>query len=498
MKQVASWLMLIMLLVGMISSEFNIQVVRAGIPTIIVPIDYPTIQEAINNADEGDRIFVLSGTYYENVVINKTVSLVGADEETTIIDGNLNGKVALITANNVTVKGFTIQHSRMFPPISAIHLVGVQNCVIAGNIVRNNGLGVCLQSGSGNVISNNTISDSLPHHGIELLGGINNNVIGNNVLNCSTGIELREGSRNSIQYNNLLDNRYQAIYLGYTSNNSIKNNELNGNANSLTVVGGGLSDFFQDIDTSNVVDGKILYYLTNKRDLVIDQSTFPDIGYLGLVNSTRVLIKDFMTERSGIMLANVTHSTLMNTTSSRIVLWYSQFNLIKRNVVSNNADNNIIVLYSQENEIIENEIKNAGGHGIVLQYSKYDRVYHNNFINNVRQVSLSLSNNIWDDGCEGNYWSNYNGTDSDGDGIGDTPYVIDENNQDNYPLMSPYLLGDINHDGIVDDTDLISLREAYGSEFGDDNWNCHSDLNEDGVIDTADLFELSKNYGETT
>jgi hypothetical protein len=44
--------------------------------------------------------------------------------------------------------------------------------------------------------------------------------------------------------------------------------------------------------------------------------------------------------------------------------------------------------------------------------------------------------NSWDNGAEGNYWNNYNGTDNNGDEIGDTPYIIAESNQDNYPLIN--------------------------------------------------------------
>ena len=43
----------------------------------------------------------------------------------------------------------------------------------------------------------------------------------------------------------------------------------------------------------------------------------------------------------------------------------------------------------------------------------------------------------WNKGTKGNFWDNYTGIDNNGDGIGDTPYIIDENNQDNYPLMAP-------------------------------------------------------------
>jgi hypothetical protein len=63
----------------------------------------------------------------------------------------------------------------------------------------------------------------------------------------------------------------------------------------------------------------------------------------------------------------------------------------------------------------------------------------NSFINNTSQAVMDTrSINSWDKDNKGNYWSNYNGTDVDGDGIGDSPYIIDMNNQDNYPLMSAY------------------------------------------------------------
>jgi len=66
-------------------------------------------------------------------------------------------------------------------------------------------------------------------------------------------------------------------------------------------------------------------------------------------------------------------------------------------------------------------------------------VLYNNSFDNDQNVQITSTNytEVWDNGTVGNYWSNYNGTDSNGDGIGDTPYIIDENNQDIYPLMNP-------------------------------------------------------------
>jgi len=81
--------------------------------------------------------------------------------------------------------------------------------------------------------------------------------------------------------------------------------------------------------------------------------------------------------------------------------------------------------------------------GIYLYSSSY--IYHNNFVNNTIQAISPVSENIWDDGYPsgGNYWSDYTGVDADGDGIGDSPYVIEANNQDNHPLINRWPSHDI-------------------------------------------------------
>jgi len=143
--------------------------------------------------------------------------------------------------------------------------------------------------------------------------------------------------------------------------------------------------------------------------------------------------------------------------------------------------------------------------------SSNNSVFHNNFIDNAVQVYSSASTNVWDNGYPsgGNYWSDYNGTDlysgvyqnePGSDGIGDTPYVIDENNVDNYPLIYPYgytPTPDINQDGIVDIYDLILIASAYGSRPGSPGWNPYADLNQDGVIDIYDLIIIASHYGQT-
>jgi hypothetical protein len=84
------------------------------------------------------------------------------------------------------------------------------------------------------------------------------------------------------------------------------------------------------------------------------------------------------------------------------------------------------------------------------------------------------------------------------DGIGDTPYVIDQNNQDRYPLgiFSAHLLGDLNLDRTVDISDAILAALAFGSYPGHPDWNSQADLNHDSIVDIFDIIILANNFGK--
>ncbi len=105
---------------------------------------------------------------------------------------------------------------------------------------------------------------------------------------------------------------------------------------------------------------------------------------------------------------------------------------IIRNQMCNISKVAAISLFRSDScQIINNNAIQMVKRGIRLSYSEHNTLVHNNFVNG----SCDTSSNIWDNGLEGNYWGNYNGTDSDSDGIGETLYVIAPNNTDNYPLM---------------------------------------------------------------
>ena len=98
------------LLVSIATLSFGVHTARTDTSTLIVPDDYPSIQEAVNAANPGDTVYVRAGTYYEHVVVDEPISLVGEDRSTTKIDGSGIGTVVNVTADDTNISGFTIQN----------------------------------------------------------------------------------------------------------------------------------------------------------------------------------------------------------------------------------------------------------------------------------------------------------------------------------------------------------------------------------------------------
>jgi parallel beta-helix repeat protein len=185
--------------------------------------------------------------------------------------------------------------------------------------------------------------------------------------------------------------------------------------------------------------------------------------------------------------------------------------------IRNNGRNPCIFLISSPNTKITKNIITDGQYGISLDYSNGTLItenriidnkvgiqitwnsnnttmYHNSFINNTQQAEIDTGlTNTSDDGFEeGNYWSDYTGQDLNKDGIGDTnlPWL----SIDNFPLMKPYLEGDVNHNGVVNSADVALLVIAWQSQQGEPNYNPHADLNLDGIINSRDFAIIATHW----
>ncbi|MCX6663440.1 MAG: right-handed parallel beta-helix repeat-containing protein [Euryarchaeota archaeon] len=147
---------------------------------------------------------------------------------------------------------------------------------------------------------------------------------------------------------------------------------------------------------------------------------------------------------NGIYLDGASYNTIYgnlieNNNYHGIRLEYTSHNIIMNNRIVNNRGFGILLAESGDNLLIGNTVKQSFNDGLSLGDNCVNNtIFHNNFIDN-QENAYDETGNTWDNGSSGNYWSDYNGSDNDGDGIGDSPYQIPGNiSQDMYPLMKPY------------------------------------------------------------
>ena len=188
------------------------------------PNNYTKIQDAIDNASDGDTVFVYNGTYYEsNIAIDISINLIGEDKETTIIDCN-EGYTIIIDSDNVIINGFTIHGYH-----AGVYIQTSSNCKISENIIEECKKGILLSKSTFNTIINNIIQNSSTF-GIELtITGSGhtpcnyNNIINNTIQNNGfKGIQLGFGSYNTISSNTIISHSY-GIYVGDSDDTTIQN-----------------------------------------------------------------------------------------------------------------------------------------------------------------------------------------------------------------------------------------------------------------------------------
>ena len=533
--------------------------------TIVVPDDYSTISAAIASAADGDTILVKKGTYNEVLVIDKALTLQGEDKEETTVNGDNKATVVLIRHDSVNFTGFTVIYDETpntpkslwmwSTRLAGIHVLSAKNCNVSGNKVTDCGGGIWLFDASQNTVADNFVASN--DYGIRVEASPNNTLTGNTV-----------------------QGNWGGLWLISAPNNKFKDNKMVGNVQNFGLSSNEPPHFLNDLDSSNTVDGKPIYYWIN----VLNRAVPAEAGCVVLVNCEDVKIQGLRLSKNkdGIVLAGTRNSVVADniitesgsgitaydslsdiitgnninantaisvngdgtkilsnaisassvgvstngsyiTVAGNSIIVPADASMIKcagsyTNITRNNlkgssytyaiidGDNNIFyenvmtnsyqvrvsgdgniiaknnvtgvtISEGSGNVVCANRITNGlglavRGHdnlyyanqvennyyvgvdvGIAPQTSG-NTVYHNNFVNNQQQVKNfgGSQANSWDNGAEGNYWSDYNGSDLNGDGIGDTPYFIkgeklDEelrrmvevvSGQDNYPLMAPF------------------------------------------------------------
>jgi len=195
------------------------------------PGNYTKIQDAINDATDGDTVFVYddSSPYLELLYINLSIFLIGENRETTIIDGGNNpppNGIINVRANDVCIRGFTVQNSGY----KGIFLNRSSYDIITNNIVNKTDSGVYSVRSSGNTISNNIFSNNVD--GVELSTRTNDTTVSNNYIsNNAEGIwsaEYFAVTRRNYFVNNTIKNNVYGIHV-YTNDDIIESNNISDN-----------------------------------------------------------------------------------------------------------------------------------------------------------------------------------------------------------------------------------------------------------------------------
>ena len=203
------------------------------------PNNYTKIQDAINDANNGDTVFVFAGLYIENVYVNKSLNLTGENRENTIVDDNETNSTIVIEASGITINGFTIQHSGINLNNAGIKIEQyvslVDNVCVNNNIIKQNWHAIYVFYSRNNTFSNNLIKDNL-EHGIYSQNQMRNSTISNNSIEDNTyGIFLYGSSNNFIRNNKIERNYASGIYLWASDSNSITSNYIANNEYGITI-----------------------------------------------------------------------------------------------------------------------------------------------------------------------------------------------------------------------------------------------------------------------
>jgi parallel beta-helix repeat protein len=385
------------------------------------PGNYTRIQDAMDNASDGDTVFVYddSSPYLENLFISKSIHLCGEEKETTIIDAGSHGDGILLTADNITISGLTIANSDRYH--KAINMSNSNYSTIYGNILKNNiGWGMLIwTSANNNMITENSIMNN--YGGILISNNFGNTITNNSIIyNKNEGITVGSHSNNTIIRNNTISsNGVHGIYIGwwpeYKSNlitgNYISNHSkgiiLSGVSNVIvsnnTVVDNGIGieiDGISNIIINNYIEKNSecgLYNDISSSDNIISNNSFLKNGILNFDPNHNQFYNNTVNGRPFILLKTSTGTEIEN--AGQIILVDCNHIIIKnQNLYQATCG---LMLYNTNDCTISKNNFSYNNVGVYLSYSTRNNFIENNFIQNERDVSfiinyLEIHNNRWE------------------------------------------------------------------------------------------------------
>jgi parallel beta-helix repeat protein len=266
------------------------------------------------------------------------------------------------------------------------------NITIKNLVIKQFGTGIMMENASENTLIGNKMTTFAAFN---MVNADNNAIVGNTA-------DQGYGIYGSGSYNQIADNNFSS---------------------GLSGVGTGMGIYLSG--NNNTISRNTIIHETS---INIGNSQYNTISYNNILHG-----------RSGILLAKSSNNivfgnTIKGKTDEESDALYISTESFNNAIFENTFENNTIAisLGAQVADTVWNNVYN-------------NTLYRNNFINNIQNVWIAQGApvNYWDNGKQGNYWRNYNGADNNRNGIGDTPYVIDANNVDHYPLMNPVTIPEL-------------------------------------------------------
>ena len=288
---------------------------------------------------------------------------------------------------------FTITHSNMTNCSTGVRVYSSSKIVLSeNNILENSVDGIDVQNSSNIIVSESYVNQNSVH-----------------------GIYIYNSTSNALSNNTLAGNANGGLWFNFSSNNQISSNNISGSKLGFGFIGNAAEDFMDDVDDSNQINGKPIYYLAN-----ISDSTVPsDAGYVALVNCSNIIVQNLnlTSNINGLATANCFNVTAQNlnlqgnlysvmstsTTNSTIthisvtaadygVLMYDSSNF--NQITENNITSSVFSISLQDclnNSIVRNRLAGGNPWSVYLKNSSGNLIEANTLTDNFRGMRIENS-----------------------------------------------------------------------------------------------------------